>query len=151
MPLDNPTPPANPISAMNNQPDKMDKALHLKLIAAWWDGELEFLYADCGWKPANRPPHSESEISRYRIRPKPTLRPWKPEEFPCGAAFKHVGFDAVKGTGRIYLPTIQEDHGVYFPGINSMVFYSFEELLKAYVHSTDGGKTWKPCGVEESQ
>lgn len=47
---------------------KMTKELHLKLVAAWWDGELEFLYADCGWKPANRCPHNESEISRYRIR-----------------------------------------------------------------------------------
>ena len=27
--------------------------------------------------------------------------------------------------------------------------YTYEVLLSNVVHSVDGGKTWKPCGVEE--
>lgn len=144
MPLDNPAHPANPTGAMT-ETTKMTKELHLKLVAAWWDGELEFFYADCGWKPANRAPHSESDLARYRIRPKPTLRPWKPEEVPVGALIR--------------LRNRKTIHSWLIVGFSSETnFLSFGQArdrsirdLAGYEHSLDGGATWKPCGVEESQ
>jgi hypothetical protein len=128
---------------MSNEPTRMDKDLHLKLVAAWWDGELEFFYAEGGWKTANRTPHSESEISRYRIRPKPTLRPWKPEEVPLGAQIKLKGSKTIR-----HLLVCTTDHeieaGQAFRGPHK---WAFDEC----VHSLDNGKTWLPCGVEESR
>lgn len=129
---------------MNDQPDKMTKELHLKLVEAWWDGELETHY-NSGWDKSICGPTEHSSPNLFRIRPKPRLRPWKPEEVPVGALIRLrnretinswliVGFSA--DTGRIAFGTSGD-----------------REIgdLADIEHSTDGGRSWKPCGVEESQ
>lgn len=125
----------------------MDKALHLKLVEAWWDGELEF---DCDgkWIKPHYAPDEASNPAHYRIRTKPTLRPWKPEEVPVGALYRRKS----QAWTAVLLP--------YYEGIVWMIKLESggkvegdypSTCLEAGEHSTDGGKTWKPCGVEESQ
>ena len=81
----------------------------------------------------------------YRIKPTKTFRPWKPEEVPvdawfrtgldAGLWFKVCQFNAVNGT-----ITNHDDDG-WTPG----------EALAGLSHSTDGGKTWHRCGVEDNK
>lgn len=132
--------------------DKMDKALHLKLVQAWWDGELEF-DNDGEWIKAHYAPCETSRPEHYRIRPKPTLRPWKPEEVPVGAQIRFkksnhpsatLGRQTILGEfgGEIYDST---------PAGKGLSTYKAEFAFTSLEHSTDGGRSWKPCGVEESQ
>lgn len=60
----------------------------------------------------------------------PKLRPWTVEEVPLGAWMREV---RVKQIRMI---------------INTMNEVRRKDWLDFYEHSTDGGKTWKPCGVE---
>ncbi len=143
-PLDSPAPPANPISAMNSQPDKMDKALHLKLVAAWWDGELEASWSS-GWGPARNIPGAYSDPDAYRIRPKPTLRPWKPEEVPVGAVIRLRNRETVHSWMIVGFSSETNCIAIGQAGERDI------RDLAQYEHSLDGGKTWSACGVEESQ
>jgi hypothetical protein len=68
----------------------------------------------------------------YRIKPNPTLRPWNAEEVPLGSQMRDVS--------KQYYRWLIHHSG------NEDVR---KEWLVGYEHSTDGGKTWHPCGVEE--
>ena len=71
----------------------------------------------------------------YRIKPTATLRPWTADEVPVGGQIRSK-------VNTVYRMLIDRtaNHGVR------------EDWLKSYEHSTDGGKTWLPCGVvEEAQ
>jgi hypothetical protein len=77
----------------------------------------------------------------YRIKPTKTLRPWTHEEVPVGAQTRVQQFPhertmivGVTSTGVL----LAQDNGSY----------PFGDLLKFREHSTDSGKTWKPCGIE---
>lgn len=78
---------------------------------------------------------------------KPKLRPWKFGEVPSGAWYARKIAPAQLSTIR----TLHvEDNGVLWVslGIGSELF-SANCLLDDYQYSTDGGKTWLPCGVTE--
>lgn len=77
----------------------------------------------------------------YRIKPTRTFRPWKPEEVPVGAMVRHIG----KSAKAIITSNVE------FQLLSVMGPFSFKDMLSQMEHSTDGGKTWHPCGVEESQ
>ena len=69
----------------------------------------------------------------YRIKPTTKLRPWTADEVPLGAQVRSKS---------------------YHPDHRSMIIQSGNSLtregwLTCYEHSTDGGVTWKPCGVVE--
>lgn len=68
----------------------------------------------------------------YRIKPTPVLRPWTADEVPLGAWMrsKRNPQDRV----LIGWVSVQADR---------------DSWLDEREHSTDGGKTWLPCGVEE--
>lgn len=68
----------------------------------------------------------------YRIKPAKTLRPWTADEVPVGGQIRSKA-------NTIYRFLIDQT-------ANAAVR---EDWLKGYEHSLDGGKTWKPCGVEE--
>ena len=76
----------------------------------------------------------------YRIIPTTTLRPWTADEVPLGAWLrsKESGWKAlifeVRPDGQMEINN------------SSITPYS---ALRYLEHSTDGGKTWLPCGVEE--
>jgi len=68
----------------------------------------------------------------YRIKPTATLRPWTADEVPLGAWIREIEDGAVR---RIIVSTLDECHRL--------------KWLQHCEHSTDGGKTWLPCGVVE--
>ena len=69
----------------------------------------------------------------YRIKPTATIRPWTADKVPLGAWMRNklVPYD------RWIIVHLQ------YSSRNR------EEWLDKYEHSTDGGKTWLPCGVVE--
>ena len=68
----------------------------------------------------------------YRIKPTATLRPWTADEVPLGAwmRFKRNPQDRV----LLGWVSVQADRDLW---------------LDEREYSTDGGKTWLPCGVME--
>ena len=56
-----------------------------------------------------------------------------------------------KQSGLTSLIVAVERSGVVWGGFNQAANppLNCEELMDVAEHSTDGGKTWKPCGVEE--
>ena len=68
----------------------------------------------------------------YRIEPMPKLRPWTADEVPLGAwmRFKRNPQDRV----LLGWVSVQSDRDLW---------------LDEREYSTDGGKTWLPCGVME--
>lgn len=92
------------------------------------------------WTTTDNNPLWNWEHYDYRIKPAKTLRPWTKDEVPLGAWIKSKQHGwralilAVKSDGRI--------------AINDCGF-SPQFVLENCEHSLDGGKTWKPCGVEE--
>jgi hypothetical protein len=72
-----------------------------------------------------------NDTKMYRIKPTPTFRPWTADEVPLGSIMRTKGLE-----GRcIIIDTETSDDRSYW--------------LNAREHSTDGGKTWHPCGVME--
>ena len=68
----------------------------------------------------------------YRIKPTATLRPWTADEVPVG--------------GQIRSKHSRDYRFLIDRTANDEVR---KDWLKGYEHSTDGGVTWKPCGVVE--
>lgn len=85
-------------------------------------------------------PNSRYYIFRLAPEPPPKkFRPWNPEEVPLGAQIRAIGLIwrglilAVRANGEIQC----------MPG-----FIPLEYAFENHEHSTDNGRTWKPCGVE---
>ena len=87
-------------------------------------------------------PFSQSEIAttpvwnwdanNYRIKPTPVLRPWTADEVPLGAWIRYKR--ALHDRSILAWTSNQADRDMW---------------LDEREHSTDGGKTWLPCGVVE--
>jgi hypothetical protein len=114
------------------------------LIKAWAEGgTMEGLASNGEWIPSDNWDFTSSP-DKYRIKPKLKLRPWKPEEMPLNAVFRH---------GNNGYPTQwvdQSEHGLRLAvmGRTDSV-YTWQDLLDHWTHTIDYGKTWSPCGVEE--
>lgn len=80
----------------------------------------------------------------YRIKPTPTLRPWKPEEVPVGALFK----EDKEGYGTAMILSVNSQRGLSYIH-NGEIKYKQLTMLGRAAISTDHGKTWHPCGVME--
>ena len=103
----------------------------IRIMQAYVDGkEVESLYGG-KWALACIP-RWDWDDTDYRIKPTATLRPWTADEVPLGAWMrcKHNPQDRM----LIYWVNSQADRELWL-GKNE--------------HSTDGGKTWLPCGVVE--
>lgn len=79
----------------------------------------------------------------YRIAHEPNLRPWTAEEVPdCWVRTK--GSDI-----KHRIVEVDSDNASFRAG---RTFYStLEFAFGSCEHSTDGGKTWLPCGVVEGE
>ena len=112
-------------------------------IQAWQRGEkIEYLSGQRDWFGVDDPAWDFCHVI-YRIAPKPKekkLRPWKPEEVPVGAIVQRKDWPPTNWT---YIMGVKGWEVRTLDG-----FCSFTVLYEVYWHSTDGGKTWKPCGVE---
>lgn len=114
----------------------------LPLIQAWSEGkEIQmFGYSENDWIDCTEVAFCDPP-SKYRIKPTPRLRPWRPEEVPLGAIARRKDNPAQ----RTILVGISEK-GIY----GALLCASrTEDVMNLYEHSTDGGKNWLPCGVME--
>lgn len=101
-------------------------------LSQWTTVELtdpNFNHPSCFWRPA----------------PEPKLRPWKPEEVPHLARIRRkwwpgIEYSTIVGIGE---GSVEYTTG---GGCDSV---RFDSALEHFTHSTDGGKTWAPCGVLE--
>jgi hypothetical protein len=108
----------------------------IKVMQAFVDGkELEVLspVRNGCWLKAMTPSWDWLNCN-YRIKPTPVLRPWTEDDVPLGAWMRVK--DSNCGHRRV------------------LICGTYDELtrstwLSTSEHSTDGGKTWLPCGVVE--
>lgn len=92
------------------------------------------------WEIAVNPSWDWNNID-YRIAPEKKRRPWKLEEIPLNALFKSE-------VGNIYRIGSVIEGQPRFCGFEDYTDHFVKNTL-SYTYSTDGGKTWLPCGVEE--
>ena len=103
----------------------------IRVMQAFVDGkEVQTMY-DEKWQTTNINSWNWFDCN-YRIKPTATLRPWTSDEVPLGAwmRFKRNPQDRV----LLGWVSVQSDRDLW---------------LEEREHSTDGGVTWKPCGVVE--
>ena len=106
----------------------------IRIMQAFVDGkevDVRRLLDGSVWMPAGAPCWDWLN-GNYRIKPTATLRPWTADEVPLGAwmRFKRNPQDRV----LLGWVSVQSDRDLW---------------LDEREHSTDGGKTWLPCGVTE--
>lgn len=104
----------------------------IKLMQAFVDGKEVELRYNGKWASNDSPSWNWSGCI-YRIKPTPVLRPWTADEVPLGAQVR----------SKSYHP----DHRSLITTSGNPIHR--EGWLNGYEHSTDGGVTWKPCGVVE--
>jgi hypothetical protein len=104
----------------------------IRVMQAFVDGkELEWRYRGIErWETIISPKWNWID-NEYRIKPTPTLRPWTADEVPLGAQMRRK-----TDRHRFLIGSVANDG-------------SRKEWLEHNEHSTDGGKTWKECGVME--
>ena len=112
------------------------------IMLAWADGkEVQHRIKKCDSRSVLKPdwcdtdaPWWDFDSYEYRIKPTEKLRPWTADEVPLGAwmRFKRNPQDRV----LLGWVSVQADRDMW---------------LHEREYSTDGGKTWLPCGVEESK
>ena len=90
-----------------------------------------------------------SDAGRYRIKPTPTLRPWRPEEVPVGALLRHRTVTFVRSTVTMILSVRGAWIGFVCAETFKLIDMLCENINKHYEHSLDHGRTWLPCGVAE--
>ena len=106
----------------------------IRVMQAYVDGkEVELKWMSKDWNSTDKPEWNWSAYD-YRIKPTATLRPWTADEVPLGAWMRVK--DSNCGHPRV------------------LICGTYDELtrstwLSTSEHSTDGGKTWLPCGVVE--
>jgi hypothetical protein len=104
----------------------------IRVMQAYVEGkEVEVLFAG-NWQTTNVPSWSWSETT-YRIKPTATLRPWTADEVPLGAWIRLKNTNVTRSM------------------IVSVAALNLRLAFKEHEHSTDGGVTWKPCGVVEDK
>jgi len=120
------------------------------LIKQWSEGGVLQHLRPAGWVDIDNP-YFDDNITNYRIKPTPKLRPWRPEEVPVGALIrwrpetKHC-YDGQRGFDICLIA------GIHMYRILTSIHasnYTFDSCLKMHEHSLDHGKTWLPCGVME--
>ena len=104
----------------------------IRVMQAFVDGkEVQYEVPNKEWITTDQPAWNFISYT-YRIKPTAKLRPWTADEVPLGAWMrsKHNPQDRM----LIHWVNAQADRELWL-GKNE--------------HSTDGGKTWLPCGVVE--
>ena len=103
----------------------------IRIMQAFVDGkEVQNLYKTV-WSTVHEPLWNWFDID-YRIKPTATLRPWTADEVPLGMQARNSKYPK---TRWLIDRTSSEENRI--------------DWCKNYEHSTDGGKTWLPCGVVE--
>lgn len=113
-------------------------------------------WKDCETEPSVGFPQAKFEshhVHRYRIKPTSTLRAWRPEEVPLGAWLKDLDTDFSHNPVSLILSVRGAWVHFMHPQTSKMVELTAGNLLsdKRWQYSTNRGKTWAKCGVEDSQ
>jgi hypothetical protein len=108
------------------------------------------------WKPLDPPGELNSKyaspgvfsMSNFQFRlasvpPAKKWRPWTAEEVPVGA---QVRYKNNKQSIRMLIVSNMEPHL-----LGEMSAWTLGDLFYSMEYSTDGGKTWLPCGVEVTE
>ena len=104
----------------------------IRIMQAYVDGkEVEFKWGSMDWNSTDKPEWNWSAYD-YRIKPTAKLRPWTADEVPLGAWIRYKR--ALHDRSILAWTSNQADRDMW---------------LDEREHSTDGGKTWIPCGVVE--
>ena len=106
----------------------------IRVMQAFLDGkevEVKGMLTGSVWMPAGAPCWNW-QMMEYRIKPAATFRPWTADELPLGAQVRKKSD-----------PTYRWVMG------NTGSHDDRLKLAENHEHSTDGGKTWLPCGVIE--
>ena len=113
----------------------------IRVMQAFVDGkDLEYKRHDGVWMLTTMPSWNWNSIE-YRIKPTATLRPWTADEVPLGAWLRY------KGNPQSIRLLIVSNTECGLVGYQTN--WPYKTLLQEMEHSTDGGVTWKPCGVVE--
>ncbi len=105
----------------------------IRVMQAYVDGkEVQCLAPNKEWIATDHPSWNFPSYT-YRIKPTATLRPWTADEVPVGAQTR----SKLKPSERFLITQ------------SNLSLNLKQWLLGEYEHSTDGGVTWKPCGVVE--
>jgi hypothetical protein len=89
------------------------------------------------------------EQKDYRVIPESTIRPWKFDEVPVGSLIRYREEASNDMVSTMIIGVSLRDGNIKIGIWDGDTSTSY--LLKFADHSIDGGKTWKPCGVEESK
>ena len=112
----------------------------IRVMQAFVDGkEVQSMY-EGNWSLVHVPRWNWDD-TQYRIKPTPVLRPWTADEVPLGAILRY------KGNNQSIRMLIVCNLQIGLCGYQTN--YPYDYLRDEMEHSTDGGKTWKPCGVME--
>jgi len=113
----------------------------IRVMQAFVDGkEVEASTFGELWSTSDDPSWNFTSV-RYRIKPTATLRPWTADEVPLGAWIRY------KGNNQSIRMLIVCNREKGLCGYDTDFPYDY--LRDEMEHSTDGGKTWHPCGVME--
>lgn len=116
---------------------------------AWRRGEAIQTKGTSDPEWVDQAPNTINRAWLIRRKPAPQLRAWRPEEVPLGAIWRlktvpsnRALFTGVGLLGLLLHESYGDSHTVH-------TMRPLEWFSKEADHSTDGGKTWLPCGVLE--
>lgn len=120
---------------------------YLPLIQAMAEGkQIQAIDFSGAWVDRNEL-NFTGPLANYRITPESKLRAWTHLEVPLGA-WARSQKDPEKGVQMLIVSAWK--NGIKFMDASpDGSQHSFESALQYLEHSTDGGKTFKPCGVME--
>lgn len=138
-----------------------ERAIELEksgVLPAWREGktiQVRRVDSEDTWSAfrGNKPGFAESWWE-WRVSPEPKLRPWKIEEVPVGLIVRPKAGSVFAAENRTawWAVWAVNDYGLCIGtvdyGEKGMQFV-FDRAVTDLEHSTDGGKTWKACGVME--
>jgi len=94
----------------------------------------------------NHCPSFNFDNCTFRVKPEPKLRPWKPKEVPMPCLLRTTNGQIrwlILAVSSVGIATANSQTS------GNTCVVSFQDVCNHNEHSTDGGKTWKPCGIEE--
>jgi len=110
---------------------------------AWVDGkDVQFKNRAGEWESIKYWNFQDFPNTEVRIKPEAKLRPWTADEVPVGA---QIAWNKRYSERSLIIGIAIE--GIQHFGYSKCTNQSLRDCLENAEHSTDNGKTWKPCGV----
>lgn len=119
-----------------------------QILNDWADGkQIQKEVFGYAWKDYT---FDEWGQSNYRLKPTPTLRPWKPEEVPIGALIHRPGYWDTAST----ILCVDSKGNLCYSSFTTGSILTVQEALEKAKYSLDihkpvAERVWHPCGVVE--